>query len=306
MTTASESRQSPLLVLLAGLLTTALTLAGVWWLGRNSSDFNIMGWYANYVIPAGALLVGAAAGSGYGLASWWTGLKIRRSLLAVVLGLQLVAYAAAEYIDYRDLVQAADVGEGAPGFLAYFHLKTMSFAWQHHGRPGNPIGMWGYLFVGLAVVGFGAGGVVAPALLARVAYCERCQMYMRSRQLTTLPASVKHRRVSKKDADAWTAYQEEQRLAAERGGARLQELADLTRSHDGYALKAAVARDNQGAKAAAKLPARIAVHLVHCRQCLDAHLQPVALSGHGNQQKATKLERIAAGPEIAKALRDGA
>ena len=47
MTTASESRQSPLPVLLAGLLTTALTLAGVWWLGRNSRDFNIMGWYAN-------------------------------------------------------------------------------------------------------------------------------------------------------------------------------------------------------------------------------------------------------------------
>jgi len=35
-----------LLVLVAGVVTTALALLGVWWLDNNTKDFHIMGWYA--------------------------------------------------------------------------------------------------------------------------------------------------------------------------------------------------------------------------------------------------------------------
>jgi hypothetical protein len=51
-------------------------LVGVYLLATNTKDFNIMGWYANYVLPIGALLVGLVASSGYGIASWITGQKI--------------------------------------------------------------------------------------------------------------------------------------------------------------------------------------------------------------------------------------
>jgi hypothetical protein len=55
-------------VILAGLLTTALALLGVYVLDAKG-DFNIMGWHLNYVIPGGAIIVGLVASSGYGVAS---------------------------------------------------------------------------------------------------------------------------------------------------------------------------------------------------------------------------------------------
>src|SRR5688572_12021483 len=70
--------QSKPLVIISGLGTTIITLLVVYFLSA-STDFNIMGWYANYVLPFGALLVGIAASAGYGIASWVTGVKITRS-----------------------------------------------------------------------------------------------------------------------------------------------------------------------------------------------------------------------------------
>src|SRR5436190_21323339 len=93
-----------LIVLLGGFITSALTLAGIYWLNRNSPDFHIMGWYANYVIPAGAIIVGLVAGSGYGIASWLTGVRISRGLLWTVVLLQTAAYVGAEYVEYRDVM----------------------------------------------------------------------------------------------------------------------------------------------------------------------------------------------------------
>src|SRR3954467_8419799 len=77
-----------LIVLLGGFITSALTLAGIYWLNRKSPDFHPMGFYANYVIPAGAILVGLVAGSGYGIASWLTGARIGRGLLWTVVAMQ--------------------------------------------------------------------------------------------------------------------------------------------------------------------------------------------------------------------------
>src|SRR5262245_22630652 len=109
MKTAEDSSTSPVsskpyfFVLQSGLITSALALAGVYWLNKNTDDFNIMGWYADYIIPVGAVIVGFAAGSGYGLASWYTGVRISRWLLVTVLLLQAVSYVAAEYVEYRDV-----------------------------------------------------------------------------------------------------------------------------------------------------------------------------------------------------------
>ena len=83
-------------VILFGLATTAAALAGVWFAGQH--DVNIMGWYANYVIPAGAILVGLAASSGYGLGSYVTGTKVSGRLLVMVLALLTASYFAAKYL----------------------------------------------------------------------------------------------------------------------------------------------------------------------------------------------------------------
>src|SRR4051812_26512742 len=89
---APRKRSPYQFVLWSGIITSVLALAGVYWLSKNTTEFHIMGWYANYVIPVGAIIVGLAAGSGYGIASWISGVRISRKLLLVVVLLQTAAY----------------------------------------------------------------------------------------------------------------------------------------------------------------------------------------------------------------------
>ena len=92
---------SPAPVFVAGLATTVAALVGVHLLGRYG-DTNIMGWYGNYILPAGALIVGVVAASGYGALSWWSGVKISKPMLWTILALQVVAYFGAQYIQFHN------------------------------------------------------------------------------------------------------------------------------------------------------------------------------------------------------------
>jgi hypothetical protein len=306
LTSTPENRSSFLLVVLAGCITTILTGCGVWWLDTHTTGWHVMGWYADYVIPAGAVLVGFAAGSGYGLASWRTGLKIRRSLLLVVLCLQCVAYFTAEYVEYRVVAAASDAGpaevDDRLSFPEYFHLKTISLAWDNHGAPGEPIGQWGYFFTGLALLGFAAGGVVAPAWLRKVSYCELCQRYMASKRLALIPASIKPRKIPKSNIDALMALEVEQKQASDNARAQLRRVEELNVRRDGSTLSRELREIASQDKQTAKLPVRIAVSLVHCGQCANAFLQPECLTGHGKQQRKTRYPASIVGREVAAAL----
>lgn len=285
-------------VLLLGLTTTLLALAGVFWLNRHTDDFHVMGWYADYVIPAGSLLVGAAAGSGYGIGSWWSGLKIRRGLLLLVMLLQLGAYGAAEWLEFR----AIDFDEPRPSFAAYYHYKATSFAWKRHGSVGEPIGAWGYLFLGLAAAGFVAGGVLVPALLAKAAYCDRCQVYMRRRHLAWLPASVPPRKVKSSDAEGRAAFERDNQEATDQTNRRLERIGELAAKGDGLGISADLAGTAADAKGVKKLPTRVAVELVHCRSCLSSYVQASVHRGHGKRLKIERLSAITAGPDVTRTL----
>ncbi len=297
-----------LLVLLAGIVTTTLALLGVWWLDNNTKDFHIMGWYGDYVIPAGAMIVGFVAGCGYGIASYLTGFRIRRGLLLAVLALQLAGYAGAQYLEFRSLMRddplVDETGEPLT-FARYYHIRATSFAWNDHGKQGEPLGAWGYFFLGLGVVGFALGGLAAPAILMKVAYCERCSLYMKSRQLAWVPASVPLRRVSKKDPAARTAYEEEQERAAASASTVLTRMTDLAARGDGLALKAALADHPAGggeARRVNRLPARLRVRLVRCRECGSGHIQPAMVTGQGRGIRVKALEKMPLPPDATRVL----
>jgi hypothetical protein len=284
------------IVLVAGVVTSAFALLGVWWLNANTKDWRIMGWYGDYVIPAGAILVGLAAGSGYGVASYLTGLRIRRGLLWAVLGLQLGAYAAAQYLEFRALTREDPIvdADGAPvGFLRYYHLTAINFAWDDHGHRGEPLGMWGYFFVGLGVIGFAAGGVLAPAILLKKPYCERCRLYMKNRNLALVPSSVRARRLSKKDAAGQAAYAEEnERVAMTARGVLERVTAHATRG-DAGAIRTELAPyppSGSDARGVDKVLRRLRLQLVHCRSCGAGYLQPTVITGHG---RGIRLEHLA-------------
>lgn len=317
--TVAEPKRKPFLfVLQSGLITSAIALAIVYFLNKHASDVNIMGWYANYVIPAGAILVGLIAGSGYGIASWWSGVKIGRGLLVAVLALQAIAYVAAEYIEYRDVVQmldkqlsdanisdaeAAELGLVKPGFIEYYQMKAESFAWKpKNGKgEGEPLGKWGYLFVGLGALGFIAGGAIAPAILMAKPYCDDCQLYMKTKQMGVLPGSVPARKVKKSDTQGMAAYEAEQAKAIEDGADHVKRLTEFAAAGDAAAFRTfAAMTDNQ--KATGKLPRRIAVNVIRCTGCDKGQLVYSIITGTGDKTNTENLPPIALTPEFTRAV----
>ena len=283
-------------VIAGGLVTTALTLAAVRWLAAHA-DFQVMGWHLNYVIPAGALLAGIAAGSGYGIVSWLTGVKITRELLWLVVALLVAGYFAARYVEFRELELHGEKGE-AVGFLTYLDWDARSFAWQKKdGSPGEPLGLWGYAFNLLELVGFAAGGLLVPAVLREQPYCEACQLYLRKKALGLLPAGVVPRKLKKRDDSGRAAYEAERAEAWARGQALVAELAGCVAA--GRAADAGRLIEDHASrqKEYAKLERRIELTFATCPSCRTGHLAAVVLEGKGDKVRKTPLARydVAAG-----------
>jgi hypothetical protein len=286
-----EDRSSPI-VLACGLATTAIALLGVYILDASSHDFHIMGWYADYVLPIGAVAVGFVAAAGYGLASWFSGVKITRRLLWAVLVLQLAAYFVAQYIEFSSLKLIHR--DGTPvGFLEYYDFMARSFAWQQrNGAAGAPLGLWGYAFRGLEVLGFLGGSMIVPLLLRNKPYCQPCRRYMRTRALIVWAASVPSRKIKKSYPAALESYEAEQIQADENGRKVWTALKEAASASKASEFQEMILSLQPQKKAAAKLPQRLILKLVHCRRCCSGRLQLDLIAGQGRELKQTELEQV--------------
>lgn len=298
-----REEQSYMLVLISGLATTALALLGVYFLDTRTDDVHIMGLYANYVLPVGAIIVGVVASSGYGLASWFSGIKITRSLLWIILALQLAAYFAAQYIEFksRHLVYQND---GTPvGFIEYYDATARSFAWkQSDGSMGQPLGVWGYAFRGLEIIGFAAGGLIVPLVLRKKPYCQACQRYMRTRQLGLVPASVPVKKVKKSDAAGLAAYQAEQQRALDNGKQTVETLRQHAAGARPAEFQKILAELGPGKKQTARLPGRFSLQLIHCKRCFAGQFAVKLLLGQGKNIKQTEVSNTELNSEFARSL----
>jgi len=278
-------------VLLAGATTTALALFGVWALAH-FTDENVMGWYANYVIPVGPILVGLVASSGFAVGSFASGAKITGRLLAMVLVMLVVAYALAQWLEFRLLFPegAVRTDGSAVGFFDYFDIATRSIAFQEKNKEmGSPLGAWGYLVRLADVVGFAGGGVLIPLALRAQPYCAACANYMRHPVIALLPAGILAKRISKKDAAALAAREASSREAMARAEVNLQRV--FASSNDPRSFAGTV--DEVGPLAerrkTGKLTARVQVQLVHCRRCASGELRAALVTGQGKQMRTVPM-----------------
>jgi hypothetical protein len=293
-------------VIFSGVATSALALLAAYALDR-WADWNVMGLYGNYVIPWGAVLVGTGAGAGYSIASWFTGVRINKGLLVVVILFQIWTYFLAQYLQYQYLV-ALHPGLAQLGFFPFFDLVTRAFAWkQDNGLPGNPLGGWGYAFKALEISGFVAGGLILPAVLYKYPYCEDCGVYMRRRELAVIPASVSAKELKKINKQAQTP--EDRAVAAampeaaiDHAKATLANLSALAAAGEVQALAAARAELAPESKAARKLPRRIVVSLCGCNRCGTGRLQSSLWTGQGKRIRKTRLVATAVSPAIVTAI----
>lgn len=301
--TSVGRQQSHSLVIVCGLASTALTLLGVYVLNATTEDFHIMGWYANYVIPAGAIIVGLAASSGYGLASWFSGIKITRSLLWSILLFQTFAYFAAQFIEFKSLGLTHQ--DGTPvSFFEFFDFTTRSFSWkQKDGSIGQPLGLWGYAIRGLEIVGFVAGSLIVPAVLRKAPYCQGCRRYMRTQQLALVPASVPLKKIKKSDTEGLAAHEAEQRQAFEGGQKLLDSLRQIAAEGKAPEFGVAMSELEGHKKEATKLPRRFSLRLVSCHGCNAGSIVVNIVAGQGNNIQQAEHSRFDVQPEFVTAVR---
>ncbi len=296
-------RRAVLPVLLGGLVTTGLALGAVWLLDRSSADVNVMGWYANRVLPIGAILVGAVAGVGYGIASWMTGTKISRGLLVVVLLLQVLAYFVARYLEFWQVQQMIGRLTGHwvdpwSGFVRWFDYTTRSFAWIEHGKAGHPLGAWGYGIRFLEVAGFALGGVIVPAITKSLPYCDACGVYMRTKPFGLLPAGIPPRKIGKRDTEGQAAYQQECETALSAGLALLDQVREMAKEGRISEVRRVIDEHHPHQKEYGAQTCRIRWEISRCPLCHAGFLSAKAVTGQGNEENAHDLGSSPASPSL--------
>jgi len=290
------------LLLIGGSITTALALMGVWFAEQHGE--NIMGWYANYIIPAGALLVGLVASSGFGLSSWYTGTKITGARLLAVSALLVAGYFIAKFLEYRQLLPGGQLADGTHlGFWQYFDVTTRAFRWAAKYKSdsdGEPFGTLGYAMRALEIVGFAGGGLLAPLALRKKPYCDDCKRYMRTRTLGWIAAGRERRRVGKASRDEYLATNTD---LAQEGLAQLEGIFAAARSGATETLQnklagtAALTR-----REASKFNTRLQICVDHCPGCASGNLRGMSHTGTGNQVRITKVDGMRLDPNTVAAI----
>jgi hypothetical protein len=199
----TRSRQPNFIVLASGIASAVLTLVALHFV-QQQVEADILT-YTYAIIPVGATGVGLVAGSGYAVASRVSGMRVRGWLLLSVLALQLSLYGTGEYIEFVSHGPMIDPGTGGRlSFDRWVHLTTVNMRWlqskedeppvlfQKNTPPpeDNRLGMEGYLYRGLGVLGFLFGGAVPLLIVGAIPYCNLCQRYMRRSVLLKMPASA--------------------------------------------------------------------------------------------------------------------
>jgi hypothetical protein len=282
------------LVLVTGAITTALALVGVYALNRSGT--NIMGWYADYVIPAGALIVGLVASSGYGIAGWRLHCKITGGLLRAVIVLTAAAYFAAQYLEYRLILDRLDAE--AIGFWRYFDLTTRAFRWEEHGKVGSQLGALGYGLRALELVGFVGGGLIGPGILRARPYCDRCRRYKDRPLVAVLPAGVPPANLKSKRTATKGGWFERESEAQRQARSSLDAIFAAARG-DSFAILSGLIGQHgplAGRKSAEALSGFIAVRLVHCPRCSDGALAADLTTRRQNRPQVTKLGEVQLAP----------
>lgn len=264
-------RQPGLPVYLIGLGVSAVVIYATHLLA--ASGTNVMGWYANAIIPVGALFVGIVAGLGYALASYYMNVKLSRAFVLGMLVTAFVDYWGGEYLAYTRILEEHHLSTDALPFFSYVARVCESMTFSHNGgTPSGQIGWGGYFFKALEVAGFCGGMMIPSATLFRMPYCRPCQNYLKKNR-TTFVNSVDTRR------DLFALPRKERKPALERIAGTLQASAnEIASGVSGIDLAATQAYLDQLQPDQHKTSAaRLTVVLRKCPRC-DGHHVDITLT----------------------------
>jgi hypothetical protein len=276
-------RQPGVIVYLCGIATSLLTIFAVKW--GNAHDFYPMGWFVNGILPAGAIFIGIVSGVGYAVGSRLLHVKVGHWFLALMFVTGAVDYFAVQYFTYTSILDAAGAPPDAYSFIDYLrdHAENMSFRDRHGGnQPGSPLGLWGYCFQLLIVLGFAIGAMIPSLVVFGMNYCHRCQIYLKNHRIGYL-----------RSPESWTEVKAlakaERKAALDQIGAaivaRAEHFAQSVTETD-FAQTDALMRDLDS-QAPSDSAAHVVVTLMKCPRCDAHHLSASLFTYDAGKQNAS-------------------
>ena len=160
-------------------IITAVILAAV----ELRFDFSLYTWMFWFVIPAGAILCGFAAASGYYLGARLFNHRPTGILLLNMVAISIATFFLIHYLNYFFLeIDGKAVRDFIP-FSQFLDIEMSHTAVQFNIRAhpigeAVEIGSWGYLYAALQMLGFAVGGVAVYFHLKSLPYCDSCSKYL--------------------------------------------------------------------------------------------------------------------------------
>lgn len=281
--------RSPLrvpIVVASGLLTTAVALGIGSFLDHVSDGkFHIMGWFANGIIPAGAILIGIAAAVGYMIAALYLGTRIGGKLLVVIGITTLLAYFGAYYWEfwYEGPLVLKTTGERV-GFWHYFDINTRAiyFVSSRGSAPQGPqegLGALGYGVRLLELVGFMGGTIALPLILKSKRYCAHCEQYQRTVTFATMPASKPPKKTMGFISPRKVVFDDEDNAIMAGSLEVVKKLTEFAAAENGAEFKTIVESHKPRTKESNKLPRRLSLFFSRCDQCGRGVFHPTIIAG---------------------------
>ena len=184
------------LVLALGFATTVIVLF-VNFLIAAFADFDLLLITMFRIIPIGAILVGIAAGCGYGLGARVLQFFPSIRFILVILVIQFGMFIASRYAEY--LLFTLTIPD-PPGFFEVYKEHIEGFFWKgQDGKDPVPLGKLGYFLEFATASLFAIGSLISLVIIHGIPYCRQCKVFMRNDVTVNIPASAKRRKVKKKD-----------------------------------------------------------------------------------------------------------
>jgi hypothetical protein len=161
-------------------LLTALLLFGI----DRFFGFSFYTWIFWFVIPAGALLSGLIASTGYYCGARLFNHRPSRGLLLNILLVAVGCFFLIHYLGYYYLNVDGIPLRTRVTFGSYLQmvLEHTSLSFRVHGSvigSTRELGTWGYAYALLQIFGFAAGGFIVYILLLEHPFCAHCERYLK-------------------------------------------------------------------------------------------------------------------------------
>ena len=177
--------------LVAGLgATTSIITAAILAAVELRFDFSLYSWMFWFVIPAGAILCGFAAASGYYLGARLFNHRPTGILLLNMVAISVATFFLIHYLDYFFLEIEGKAVRDMVSFSQFLEIEISHTAVQFRLRTqalggAVELGAWGYLYAGLQMLGFAVEGVAVYFHLKTLPYCDSCSKYLAKKGIQT-------------------------------------------------------------------------------------------------------------------------